>query len=76
MVCDDNFEWPYCIQYSQLCCIEMTKSVIKTYSKKKWFLLKEEVFTIYVESILKKNVQYTHTNNFFGYVIRIYLMQI
>ena len=34
MVCDDNFEWPYCIQYSQLCCIEMTKSVIKTYSKK------------------------------------------
>ena len=54
----------------------MTKSVIKTYSKKKWFLLKEEVFTIYVESILKNNVQYTHTNNFFGYVIRIYLMQI
>ena len=76
MVCDDNFEWPYCIQYSQLCCIEMTKSVIKTYSKKIWFLLKEEVFTIYVESILKNNVQYTHTNNIFGYVIRIYLMQI
>ena len=29
MISDDNFEWPNCVQYSHLCYVGMTKSVIK-----------------------------------------------